>query len=561
VNIDDRCRYTCAFEGPDRGSVSVEEGEFDVVVVGAGFAGMYQLYRLRGIGLSVKVLEAGDDVGGTWYWNRYPGARCDIPSMEYSFSFSSELEQAWDWSEVMAGQPEILEYARHIADRFDLKRDIVFGKRVASAHFTEERRWRVTTETGGVYQSRFCVLATGCLSVPNTPAIEGAERFKGDVHHTGQWPHEGVDFSATRVGIIGTGSSGIQAIPVIAEQAKHLTVFQRTPNYTMPAFNKPLTEEYREKAKENYPAIRAAQRESQAGIIGYGFGFGGADNIIPEDLIVETTAEERMAMVEEEGFGAIRKFVDVQMSLDANELACEMYRTQLGRVIDDEQTAEGLKPYNYPIGCKRPVIDTDYYAAFNRDNVTHVDLRRGGIEAITETGLQTAQGHFEFDALVYATGFDAMTGAIERIDIRGREGRPLSEAWNAGPCAYLGLQVHGFPNLFMITGPGSPSVLSNMLVSIEQHVDWIGDCIAHMDEHQYRSIEAQEVSQDRWVEHVNKAAEGTMFTAPSCNSWYLGANIPGKPRIFMPYVGGVGNYRKKCDEVVANGYEGFDLSA
>ena len=549
------CRYW------NRGSVNMTVGEFDVVVVGAGFAGMYQLHRLRAMGLSVQVLEAGDDVGGTWYWNRYPGARCDIPSMEYSFSFSPELEQEWDWTEVMAGQPEILEYAQHIADRFDLRRDIKFNTRVASAHYREERRWRITTETDDVFESRFCVLATGCLSVPNTPTIEGADQFKGDIYHTGQWPHVGVDFSTTRVGIIGTGSSGIQAIPVLAEQAKHLTVFQRTPNYTMPAFNRPLTEEFRQKAKSNYAAIRLAQRESQAGIIGYGFGFGGSDNIIAEDLIVETTHEERMTMVDEEGFGAIRKFVDVQMNLEANELACEMYREQLARVIDDSTTAEGLKPHGYPIGCKRPVIDTDYYAAFNRDNVTLVDLREGGIESITETGIQTAQGHFEFDALVYATGFDAMTGAIERIDIQGRNGQPLSEAWYAGPRAYLGLQVHGFPNLFMITGPGSPSVLSNMLVSIEQHVDWIGDCIAHMDEHQYRSIEANESAQDQWVEHVNRAAEGTMFTAPSCNSWYLGANIPGKPRIFMPYVGGVGNYRKKCEEIVANGYEGFDLSA
>ncbi|MEE2914656.1 MAG: NAD(P)/FAD-dependent oxidoreductase, partial [Pseudomonadota bacterium] len=467
----------------------------------------------------------------------------------------------WDWTEVMAGQPEILEYAQHIADRFDLRRDIKFNTRVASAHYRDEQRWRITTETDDVFESRFCVLATGCLSVPNTPTIEGADQFKGDIYHTGQWPHDRVDFSTTRVGIIGTGSSGIQAIPVLAEQAKHLTVFQRTPNYTMPAFNRPLTEEFRQKAKSNYAAIRLAQRESQAGIIGYGFGFGGADNIIPEDLIVETTHEERMTMVEEEGFGAIRKFVDVQMNLEANELACEMYREQLARVIDDSATAEGLKPRGYPIGCKRPVIDTDYYAAFNRDNVTLVDLRKGGIGSITETGIQTAQGHFEFDALVYATGFDAMTGAIERIDIQGRNGQPLSEAWYAGPRAYLGLQVHGFPNLFMITGPGSPSVLSNMLVSIEQHVDWIGDCIAYMDEHQYRSIEANASAQDQWVEHVNRAAEGTMFTAPSCNSWYLGANIPGKPRIFMPYVGGVGNYRKKCDEVVSNGYEGFDLSA
>jgi cyclohexanone monooxygenase len=461
----------------------------------------------------------------------------------------------------MAGQPEILRYANHVADRFDLRRDIHFDTRVSSAQYDEERRaWRIETDTGDAFEARFCVMATGCLSAPNIPSIDGADDFAGAVYHTGRWPHEGVDFSEVSVGIIGTGSSGVQAIPVIAERAQHLTVFQRTPNYTMPAHNQRLTDEFLQKAKADYADIRQRQRESLAGIVGYGFGFGGSKGfVMPTESIREASADERQAALDAEGFGAIGKYLDVHINLDANELACEMYREQVGRLIHDSETATGLMPRDYPIGCKRPVIDTNYYETFNRDNVTLVDLRRGGIERITEAGVQTAQGHFDCDALVYATGFDAMTGSLLRIHIRGREGRRLQEEWKAGPRTYLGLQVCGFPNLFAITGPGSPSVLSNMFVSIEQHVDWIGDCIAYMDEHRLESIEPTVEAVEDWIAHVNEVAKGTMFTAPSCKSWYLGANIAGKPRIFMPYIGGVGAYRKKCDEVAAKGYEGFRL--
>lgn len=540
----------------------VEPQKLDVLVVGAGFAGMYMLHQLRKQGLNVQVLEAGADVGGTWYWNRYPGARCDVPSMEYSYSFSPELQQDWDWTEVMAGQPEILQYANHVAERFDLRRDIQFDTRVVSVHFDEQtNRWNIMTEGGERFDARFCVMATGCLSIPNTPVIEGANDFAGPVYHTGQWPHEGVDFTNVTVGLIGTGSSGIQAIPEIAQQSKHLTIFQRTPNYTMPANNAPLTDEFLSEAKSNYDDIRQQQRESQAGIIGYGFGFGGADLMMPTEKLLETTPEEREAAIDEEGFAAIRRFIDIGLDPEANEMACDMYREQVARIVKKPEVAEGLMPRNYPIGCKRPVIDTHYYDTFNRDNVTLVDLRRGGINRITPSGVDTAQGHFEFDALVYATGFDAMTGALLRMDIHGRNNQTLNDAWQAGPRTYLGLQVAGFPNLFMITGPGSPSVLSNMIVSIEQHVDWIADCISHMQSHQLGSIEATADAESSWVAHVNQVAEGTMFTAPSCNSWYLGANIPGKPRIFMPYVGGVGEYRKKCDAVVANNYEGFVLAS
>mgnify|MGYP000344662010 FL=1 len=534
----------------------------DVIVVGAGFAGMYALHKFRGLGLRTQVLEAGKDVGGTWYWNRYPGARCDVPSVEYSYSFDKDLEQEWDWTEIMAAQPEILEYANHVADRFDLRKDIQFQTRVDSAVFDENsNRWTVVTERGQTYIARFCVMATGCLSVPNTPKIDGQDNFAGSVYHTGNWPEGGVDFSDAAVGIIGTGSSGIQSIPVIAEQAKHLTVFQRTPNYTMPAANAPLKTEFLRQAKENYSAIRAEQRASQVGIVGYGFGFGGAENVVPTQEIKQTTPAERQRLVEEEGFLAIRRYADVALDEEANELACEMYRDQVKRVIKDPATAQALMPRDYPMGCKRPVIDTNYYETFNRDNVTLVDLRQGGIEEITEAGVRTAKGDYTFDVLVYATGFDAMTGALGKIDIRGRENRALTEYWEAGPRTYLGLQVAGFPNLFTVTGPGSPSVLSNMIVSIEQHIDWIARCISDLDQCGAQTIEATTEAEDEWIAHVNDVAQNTMFTAKSCNSWYLGANIPGKPRIFMPYVGGVGVYREKCDEVARNGYQGFELSA
>ncbi len=535
--------------------------ELDAVIVGAGFAGMYAIYRLRNMGLSVRAYERGDDVGGTWYWNRYPGARCDVPSIDYSYSFDPDLEQEWNWTEIMAAQPEILAYAQHVADRFDLRRDIQFETEVETAHFDEaSRRWQVTTNRGDRIEARFLIMATGSLSQANTPEFEGLDTFKGAVYHTGRWPKEGVDFSGQRVGIIGTGSSGIQAIPEIARDAAHLTVFQRTPNYTMPAHNAPLSAEYLADVKRHYREIRETQRNSLVGIVAPGLGFGGSGATPPTENILETTEEERRRLLDEEGFAAIRRFVDVMTDLTANEVACEMYRQQVSRVVDDPETAEKLMPRGYPIGCKRPVIDTGYFETFNRDNVTLIDLQQGSIERITETGVQTAQGHFELDALVFATGFDAMTGSYLGVDIRGPSDNTLRDAWHAGPKTYLGLTVHGFPNLFLITGPGSPSVLTNMMVSTEQHIDWVADCIAHMDDRQLRSIEATDEAQEAWVEEVNIVSRGTMHTAPTCNSWYLGANIPGKTRVFMPYSGGFVTYRERCEEIVAAGYEGFTLS-
>ncbi|MFP6795705.1 MAG: NAD(P)/FAD-dependent oxidoreductase [Pseudomonadales bacterium] len=535
-----------------------QASRIDVIVVGAGFAGMYMIHRLRELGLTIRAFEAGSDIGGTWYWNRYPGARCDVPSIEYSFSFDKELEQEWNWSEVMASQEEILAYANHVAERYDIRRDITFDTRVIRMEFDDSsERWLVETDGGEHLQAHYCVMATGCLSTPNKPAIEGDNSFQGEVYHTGTWPKEGVDFGGKKVGVIGTGSSGVQAIPVIAETATHLFVFQRTPVYTLPAFNRPLSEKYRKEVKASYADIRKMQRESPVGISSFG-ARAIAQTPVPKKIL-DLTAEERQAELARTGFSGLRTYTDVLTDLAANEVACDLYREKIEKIIDDPETAEGLKPRGYPIGCKRQVFDSNYYAAFNQENVTLIDLRKGGIKRITAAGIETEQESFGIDIIVYATGFDAMTGALERIDIRGRGGQRLVDKWVDGPRAYLGLQMAGFPNLFTITGPGSPSVLSNMLVAIEQHVDWIRDCLEHLHNNQVGTIEPALDAENEWVEHVNDVGKGTMFTAPTCNSWYLGANIRGKPRIFMPYVGGIHRYRAKCEAVVANDYEGFRL--
>ena len=536
--------------------MSANTNEFDVVIVGAGFSGMYLVHRCRNLGLSCVVLEQGDDIGGTWYWNRYPGARCDVPTVEYSYSFDPELEQTWDWSELMCTQPEILKYANHVADRFDLRADMRFGRRVSAATFDEARgRWQVTaeaeaTEAGTAkagpaehYDAQHLIMATGCLSVPNWPEIPGRDDFTGTVYHTGLWPHEPVDFTGLRVGIIGTGSSAVQSIPEIARDAEHLHVFQRTPVYTMPAENEPLDDAFRDDIKARYAEIRDTQRTSLAGMALYGVM--GRLQEQWEVNILDCSEEDLLQRLEDDGLPSLRRYPDVLTDLTANEVACQMYREYVASQVHDPDKAQALMPRGYPLGCKRQVIDIDYYDAFNRDNVTIVDLRETPIERITADGLATTASSYAFDVLVYATGFDAMTGAVSAVDITGRGGQRLRDKWEHGPLTYLGLQSAGFPNLFTVTGPGSPSVLSNMLVSIEQHCEWITDCIAHVREHNLRTIEANTDAEDQWVAHVNEVAEGTMLTAESCNSWYLGANIPGKPRIFMPYVGGVGRYRRK----------------
>ncbi|SHL27960.1 cyclohexanone monooxygenase [Pseudonocardia thermophila] len=527
-------------------------GTVDVVVVGAGFAGMYLLHELRLAGLSAVVFEKGTDVGGTWYWNRYPGARVDVESLAYSYSFDPDLEQRFEWQERYPTQPEILAYARHVADRFDLRRDIVFRTAVTAAHYDEAAKtWQVRTDQGDAVTAQYLVMATGCLSASKLPEIPGLETYEGATYHTAHWPHEDVDFTGKRVGIIGTGSSGVQSIPVIAEQAAHLTVFQRTPAYSLPARNRKLTVEEIADMKARYRAYRKEQQES---------GFG-VPTAIPTKSVLEASEEERNAVFEqawESGslVNLLTAYTDLTIDQEANDVAKRWIHGKIKAIVEDPQTAEDLCP-DYPVGTKRPCLDTGYYETYNRANVSLINLRREPIVEITPRGIRTEAREYEFDAIVYATGFDAMTGALTKVDIRGRGGASLAETWSAGPRTYLGIGTAGFPNLFMITGPGSPSVLSNMIVSIEQHVDWVCDAIEHLRAQGLTTIEPQPEAQDAWVDHVNEVASATLY--PKANSWYMGANVPGKPRVFMPYAGGVGEYRKKCDEVARNGYEGFVL--
>ena len=526
----------------------------DVVVVGAGFAGMYMLHRLRDLGFSVRVFEQGSGVGGTWYWNRYPGARCDVESMQYSYSFSDELQQEWDWSERYASQPEILRYANHVADRLNLRADIQFDTSVVACAFDEDTNiWSVTTSDGKTVTGKFVVLATGCLSNARKPDIKGLDSFKGPVYHTGHWPHEKVDFTGLRVGIIGTGSSGIQSVPVIAGEAKHLTVFQRTPNYSIPAHNAPLSAEDRAAFRDNYPEIRRfAREEARNGIY----------TELPDRGALDDGDNERRARYEARwqygGLTFMSFYNDLALNKAANDTAADFVRRKIGEIVRDKATAKLLQPTTYPIGTKRICIDTDYFATFNRPNVTLVDIKASPIEEILPHAVRNGGKDYEIDALVLATGFDAMTGSVAKIDISGRNGQMLNRKWAEGPKTYLGLMSTGFPNLFIITGPGSPSVLSNMIVSIEQHVDWIADCLAFMRSRGLETIEAEADAEERWVAHVNEVANVTLY--PQANSWYMGANIPGKPRIFMPYIGGVGAYRQICNHVAAKGYKGFAMT-
>jgi cation diffusion facilitator CzcD-associated flavoprotein CzcO len=524
----------------------------DVVIVGAGFGGMYMLHRLRGLGLKAIVLERATGVGGTWYWNRYPGARCDVESMQYSYSFDQELQQQWNWSERFAGQPEILHYANHVADRLDLRRDIRFETSVTSAAYNEATQlWTVGIDGGDSVTARFCVMATGCLSTSRQPDFPGLSSFAGKTYHTGHWPHDGVDFTGKRVGVIGTGSSAIQAIPVIAEQAGHLTVFQRTPNFSIPTRNKPMDGEYEGWWKKDYPAHRSFARTQRAGIVS---NVNDQSALAVDDAQRQRIYEERWA---QGGTSFMASFNDLSVNKASNDTAANFVRAKIRATITDQAVADILLPHNHPIGTKRICVDSHYYETYNRPNVTLVDVRNSPIETITPTGIQVGGKEYPVDIIVFATGFDAMTGTLVGINPHGRHGATLAEEWEAGPRTYLGLMSAEFPNLFMITGPGSPSVLSNMMVSIEQHVDWVADCISYMTRNGLTAIEPRRDAQDAWVEHVNEMAFRTLY--PTANSWYMGANIPGKPQVFMPYIGGVGAYRVKCDEVAAKGYEGFEL--
>jgi cyclohexanone monooxygenase len=513
------------------------------------------LHKLRAAGIGVQVVETGSDVGGTWYWNRYPGARVDIQSLEYSFGFDEALEKEWRWSERYAPQPELLRYAVHVADRFDLKRDIAFNTRVTAAHWHEaDQRWQVMTDTGAAYRCRHLILATGCLSIPTDVTFPGIEDFRGPIYRTSRWPHEGVDFSGQRVGIIGTGSSAIQSIPIIAEQAAHLTVFQRTPNYSMPAHNGPIPDADLDAWAADPRAYRAASRDTVGGF---------QNQARPDALAIETAPAEIRSELERRwawgGFRILGAFADTAIAPEANRIVHEFIAEKIREKVADPAVAELLTPKNHPFGTKRPCVDTGYYATFNRPNVELLDLHAAPIVTFNTTGIATTARSHDFDAIVLATGFDAMTGAIDRIDIRGVGGERIQDHWAEGPRSYLGLMVAGFPNMFTITGPGSPSVLTNMINSIEQHVEWITDCLSYLGAHQQTRLEASSEAEAEWCEHVRAAVTPTML--PQANSWYMGANVPGKPRMFMPYAGGLNTYTEICNQVAAKGYEGFVISS
>lgn len=530
--------------------MTTSEGSYDVVVVGAGFAGLYMLHRLREQGFRAHVFEAGTDVGGTWYWNRYPGARCDVESLSYSYSFSPELTREWTWTERYPAQPEILAYLQHVADRFDLRRDISFSTCVSSMVFDDDSNtWAVATESGQSATARYVVTAVGCLSSAQTPSFPGLDTFAGATYHTGQWPKGGVDFTGERVGVVGTGSSGIQAIPVIAAQAEHLTVFQRTPSFSVPAHNRPLSSADVETAMADYDAVREGMRRSP----------GGALMEAADKGVLEMTAEERRDWLDRAwstgGAVFVATFPDALVDRKANKLVADYVARKIRTTVTDPAVAERLVPTSYPIGAKRICVDTNYYATFNRGNVTLVDVTTAPIEEIVPEGVRAGGPVHQLDAIVFATGYDAMTGSLARLGIVGGDGVRLTDKWAAGPETYLGVATAGFPNLFMLTGPGSPSVLSNMLVSIEQHVEWVAQFLDLLRTEETVRVEADRDAEIEWVGHVNEVAGYTLY--PEANSWYLGANVPGRPRMFMPYAGGVGAYRERCDAEAARGYAGF----
>ena len=535
--------------------MTVADEIHDVVVVGAGFAGLYALKRLRDSGLDVVGIERGSGVGGTWFWNRYPGARCDIESAYYSYSFSDALQEEWDWTEKYATQPEILAYLEHVAERFDLNRYIRFSEEVVSAEYDEaSAAWHVTTDRGRHLACRYLVFATGCLSVPKTPDISGLEDFAGTVIQTHSWPSNPPELTGLRVGLIGTGSSGIQAGPILAATAGELTVFQRTANFSVPAQNAPLDPGWWARTKEQYPELRERSRWSASGSVPL--------DVVPVPAL-SVSEEERRARYEERwrigGMKFLQVFSDIYTDREANETAAAFVRAKIAELVHDPHVAKKLMPTDHPIGTKRICTDTDYYSMFNRPNVSLVDVRKEPIVRVAAEGVVTDARTYPLDVLVLATGFDAMTGALLKPEIRGRDGRLLRDHWSHGPRSYLGIAISGFPNLFTITGPGSPAVISNMVTSIEQHVEWIADHIDYLDAHGITSSEPDPQAEEKWVEHVRAVADATLYGEAA--SWYLGANVPGKPRVFMPYVGGVGAYRAQCDAVREDGYRGFLLGA
>ncbi|MGE0809909.1 MAG: flavin-containing monooxygenase [Immundisolibacter sp.] len=540
----------------DPRAVPQAAADFDAVIVGAGFAGLYMLHRLREAGFTARVFEAGDGVGGTWYWNRYPGARCDIESVDYSYSFSPELEQEWQWTERYPRQPEILAYLNHVADRFDLRRDIRLETRVTVAHFDDAAGvWRIETDRGDRCTARYCVMATGCLSAPKVPDLPGVERFAGATYLTGAWPHHEVDFTGLRVGVIGTGSTAIQVIPQVARQAKHLTVFQRTANFSVPARNGPLPVAEQQRVKAGYRERREVSRRS---LFGIPVAMPDAPRRTRDIPPAELSASLEALWAQGGAMSLLAAAPDILMDPEANARVADFVRDKIRATVKNPAVADLLCPTTHPLGTKRLCLDTEYYETYNRDNVTLVDLRATPIDTLTEHGLRTTVQDYPLDALIFATGFDAMTGALAAIDIRGRAGHRLRDDWADGPHTYLGLASAGFPNLFLITGPQSPSVFTNMVASIEQHVEWIADCLDYLRAHRIARIEASENAQADWVAHTAAIANSTLM--PQADSWYVGANVPGKPRVFTPYLGGLGPYRQRCDQVAAQGYAGFELT-
>jgi cation diffusion facilitator CzcD-associated flavoprotein CzcO len=539
--------------------VAEADPRFDALVIGAGFSGLYMLHRLRQLGLRARVLEMAENVGGTWLYNRYPGARCDIESIEYSYSFSDDIQQEWVWTETMPAQPEVEAYLNFVADRLDLRRDIQFGTKVVAMAFDEQTAdWTVRTEAGESFTAPFVVAASGILSAPLEPDIPGMGDFAGMSLFTSRWPQQDTHLAGKRVGVIGTGSSGVQLIPVVAREAKHLYVFQRSPAYTLPWRVRRFEPGELDDMKANYEDIRAAQRAHPIGAARLS-AFSVLLGMLGKPPLKSASREDQRRAIEEGGVMGALDWGDIFFDIEANRMAATLYGEAVARIVNEPETAASLVP-DYPFGCKRPIIDQGYYDTFNRDNVTLVDLRKGPIRDVTPTGIRTAQSSFDLDVIIYATGFDAMTGALSRIDIRGRDGISLAEFWAAeGPLSYLGLAVAGFPNLFTIQGPGSPSAATNFVAALEQHVEWIGDCIIYLRANGIRTIEASATAQRDWIDHATALVAPTVLVHPSCNSWYNGGNVPGKKRMYMGYTGGIPEYRRRCDEIAAAGYTGFKL--
>jgi cyclohexanone monooxygenase len=524
----------------------------DAIVIGAGFAGLRALYRLREMGKQVLVLEAGAGVGGVWYHNGYPGARCDVESYDYSYSFSPELEQEWRWTERYATQPEILRYINHVADRFNLRKDINFNTRMAQAKYDEQAaRWIITTEDGRIWSSHLLVMCVGQLSTTKAPTYPGQDSFRGEIIHSGVWPKHQVNFEGKRVAIIGTGSSGMQMTPIIAKVAKHLTVFQRTANFSIPAANAPVSEEEDRKVKANY-----RERREQAWNSPTGLGFKPS-----KQSALDATPEEREKVYEAAwnrlGYGFALSYYDILLSKPANDTAADFIRSKIGALINDPVVRDKLVPKGHPFAARRPSVDSGYFQAFNRDNVELADIRESPIVEFTSEGIRTSAKTHAFDTIIFATGFDAFTGSLLKPEIVGRSGITLREKWAAGPVTQLGVAVSDFPNMLIVVGPGSPSLLSNVMVSTEEQIDWLADLIGKMDANQLVEFEAEPAAEQRWVAHVNERAKETLYL--SADSYYNGAEVAGKPRVFMPYSGGVRGYRRILLQCAQDGYSGFAL--